>query len=112
LLSRPIPTLSGGEIQRLFLASYIIAEMDSIIFVFDEPTIGLHEVEKQKLIDIVQNLVRYGNTVIAVEHDENFMKAADYIVDLGPHAGEHGGQRIFQGIYEDFLKCESSLTSP
>lgn len=111
-LSRPIPTLSGGEIQRLFLASYIIAEMDSIIFVFDEPTIGLHEVEKQKLIGIIQNLIKRGNTVIAVEHDENFMKAADYIVDLGPRAGEYGGQRVFQGNYADFMCCEHSLTSP
>jgi len=111
-LSRPLPTLSGGEIQRLFLASYIIAEMDSIIFIFDEPTIGLHEVEKQKLIDILQNLIKRGNTVIAVEHDENFMQAADYIVDLGPHAGEFGGERIFQGSYADFMKCKKSLTSP
>ena len=111
-LSRPLPTLSGGEIQRLFLASYIIAEMDSIIFVFDEPTIGLHEVEKQKLIDIIQNLISRGNTVIAVEHDINFMQSADYIVDLGPHAGEYGGERVFQGTYADFMSCESSLTAP
>jgi excinuclease ABC A subunit len=111
-LSRPVPTLSGGEIQRLFLASYIIAEMDSIIFVFDEPTIGLHEVEKQKLIEIIQNLIRRGNTVIAVEHDINFMQAADYIIDLGPRAGEYGGERIFQGSYADFMKCDNSLTAP
>jgi excinuclease ABC A subunit len=111
-LSRPVPTLSGGEIQRLFLASYIIAEMDSIIFIFDEPTIGLHELEKQKLIDIIQNLIKRGNTVIAVEHDENFMRAADYIVDLGPHAGDYGGERIFQGTYTEFMNCQNSLTSP
>jgi len=111
-LSRPLPTLSGGEIQRLFLASYIIAEMDSIIFIFDEPTIGLHEVEKQKLIDIIQNLIKRGNTVVAVEHDVNFIQAADFIVDLGPHAGEYGGERIFQGSYTDFMKCKKSLTSP
>jgi excinuclease UvrABC ATPase subunit len=111
-LSRPVPTLSGGEIQRLFLASYIIAEMDSIIFIFDEPTIGLHEVEKQKLIDIIKNLIGRGNTVVAVEHDTNFMQAADYIIDLGPGAGEFGGERIFQGSYADFMKCENSLTSP
>ncbi len=111
-LSRPVPTLSGGEIQRLFLASYIIAEMDSIIFVFDEPTIGLHEVEKQKLIGIIQNLVNRGNTVVAVEHDENFMKCADYIIDLGPGAGQFGGYRIFQGSFNDFLLCEASKTAP
>lgn len=111
-LSRPVPTLSGGEIQRLFLASFIIAEMDSIIFIFDEPTIGLHEIEKEKLINIIKNLVNRGNTVVAVEHDENFMKAADYIVDLGPEAGSFGGQRIFQGTYEEFMSCENSKTSP
>lgn len=111
-LSRAVPTLSGGEIQRLFLASHMIIEMNSIIFIFDEPTIGLHEVEKHKLINTIKNLVKKGNTVIAVEHDENFMKAADYIVDLGPRAGEYGGERIFQGSYNEFLKCTESLTAP
>jgi len=111
-LSRPVPTLSGGEIQRLFLASYIIAEMDSIIFIFDEPTIGLHEVEKHKLIEIIQSLVKRGNTVVSVEHDENFMRCADYIIDLGPDAGAFGGERIFQGSFEDFLLCENSKTAP
>ncbi len=111
-LSRPVPTLSGGEIQRLFLASYIIAEMDSIIFVFDEPTIGLHEVEKENLIAIIKNLVSRGNTVIAVEHDENFMRKADYIVDLGPKAGIYGGERIFQGNFHEFLECNNSNTAP
>lgn len=111
-LSRPVPTLSGGEVQRLFLASYIIAEMDSIIFVFDEPTIGLHELEKDKLISIIRSLVDRGNTVVAVEHDENFIKNADYIIDLGPDAGTGGGEKIFEGIYEDFLKCKASRTAP
>lgn len=111
-LSRPVPTLSGGEIQRLFLASYIIAEMDSIIFIFDEPTIGLHEVEKEKLISIIKNLVDRGNTVIAVEHDINFMRCADYIVDLGPDAGIYGGEKIFQGSFNDFLTCQNSNTAP
>ncbi len=111
-LSRPVPTLSGGEIQRLFLASYIIAEMDSIIFVFDEPTIGLHEEEKAKLISIIKNLVDRGNTVIAVEHDENFMRSADYIIDLGPGAGIYGGERIFQGDFNKFLQCNNSNTAP
>lgn len=111
-LSRPVPTLSGGEIQRLFLASYIIAEMDSIIFVFDEPTIGLHEVEKAKLIKILKNLVNRGNTVIAVEHDEKFIRSADHIIDLGPNAGVLGGELIFQGGFEEFLYCKNSNTSP
>ena len=111
-LARPVPTLSGGEIQRLFLACYIIADMDSIIFVFDEPTIGLHEVEKEKLISIIKKLVSRGNTVVAVEHDENFICVADYIIDIGPDAGIHGGQRIFQGSYDDFLLCKDSRTAP
>lgn len=111
VLSRPVPTLSGGEIQRLFLASYIIAEMDSIIFIFDEPTIGLHEVEKAKLIKILKNLVERGNTVITVEHDENFMRCADYIIDLGPNAGIYGGEKIFQGSFNEFLYCEHSNTA-
>lgn len=111
-LSRPVPTLSGGEIQRLFLASYIITEMDSIIFVFDEPTIGLHEVEKAKLISIIKNLVNRGNTVVAVEHDENFIRSADYIIDLGPNAGIYGGERIFQGVLNEFLQCNNSNIAP
>ncbi|KQL54444.1 ABC transporter [Heyndrickxia shackletonii] len=111
-LSRQVPTLSGGEIQRLFLASYIIADMDSIIFIFDEPTIGLHETEKGMLIKIIRNLVHRGNTVVAVEHDDNFMRAADYIIDIGPDAGMYGGERIFQGSFEEFLACKKSRTSP
>lgn len=111
-LSRPVPTLSGGEIQRLFLASYIIADMDSIIFIFDEPTIGLHEVEKEGLINVIHSLVKRGNTVVAVEHDKNFIKSADYIVDLGPFAGRLGGEIIYQGDYEHFSSSKHSLTAP
>ncbi len=111
-LSRPVPTLSGGEIQRLFLASYMIAEMDSVIFVFDEPTIGLHETEKENLIRIIRKLVEAGNTVVAVEHDENFMREADYLIDMGPDAGKFGGVKIYEGGYEEFLSCTASKTSP
>lgn len=111
-LSRPLPTLSGGEIQRLFLASYVIADMDSIIFVFDEPTIGLHELEKEKLISIIKNLVERGNTVIAVEHDAGFINNADYIIDIGPDAGIKGGWKIFEGEYKEFLECNNSKTAP
>lgn len=111
-LSRPIPTLSGGEIQRLFLASYMITEMDSIIFVFDEPTIGLHEIEKENLIRIISKLVENGNTVIAVEHDSNFIRQADYIIDMGPGAGVLGGMKIYEGGYKQFLECSGSKISP
>lgn len=111
-LSRPVPSLSGGEIQRLFLASYIIAEMDSIIFVFDEPTIGLHEIEKENLIRIIRKLADQGNTVVVVEHDEKFILQADYVVDIGPNAGDYGGFKIFEGSFAQFLKCEDSRTAP
>ncbi|MBH5319046.1 ATP-binding cassette domain-containing protein [Paenibacillus sp. GSMTC-2017] len=111
-LARPLPTLSGGEIQRLFLATIIIAEMDSITFIFDEPTIGLHETEKDMLITIIQNLVKRGNTVVAVEHDENVMRVADYIIDIGPDAGINGGELIFQGSFEQFMSCKNSKTAP
>lgn len=111
-LSRPVPSLSGGEIQRLFLAGYLIAEMDSVIFVFDEPTIGLHEVEKENLIRIIRKLVAVGNTVVAVEHDENFMREADYIIDMGPEAGIRGGQKIYEGNFDGFLQCGESRTAP
>lgn len=111
-LSRTVPSLSGGEIQRLFLASYIIAEMDSIIFVFDEPTIGLHEMEKENLIRIIRRLVDSGNTVVVVEHDENFIREADYIIDIGPKAGVCGGFKVFEGGYNQFLKCTASKTAP
>ncbi|WP_455716012.1 ABC transporter [Anaerosporobacter sp.] len=111
-LTRKVPTLSGGELQRIFLASYIMAEMDSIIFVFDEPTIGLHEIEKENLIRLLKRLVENGNTVVAVEHDEGFMKNADYIIDMGPGAGVQGGKKIFEGTLEEFLKCEESRTAP
>ncbi len=111
-LSRPVPSLSGGEIQRLFLASYLLAEMDSVIFVFDEPTIGLHEVEKKRLLCIIKQLAEAGNTVVCVEHDENFMREADYIIDMGPDAGIHGGVKLYEGGYEEFLNCSQSKTAP
>ncbi len=110
-LGRTVPTLSGGEVQRLFLVSYLITNLQSLIFVFDEPTIGLHEIEKQRLIQVIRKLVDNHNTVIVVEHDKNFMEQADYIVDIGPGAGEYGGQLMFQGSYEKFLSCKNSVTS-
>lgn len=110
-LNRKVPTLSGGELQRLFLASYIEAGMDSLIFIFDEPTIALHELEKENLMKIIKTIVKRGNTVIAVEHDENFIKSCDYIVDIGPGAGVNGGHKIFQGTLDEFVKCKESKTA-
>lgn len=110
-LSRPLPTLSGGEIQRLFLAVYTVSQMDSIIFVFDEPTIGLHENEKENLIRMLRGLVDQGNTVVVVEHDANFIRAADHLIEIGPGAGSEGGCKVFEGTLEEFMKCENSKTA-
>ena len=81
-----------------------------MIFVFDEPTIGLHEIEKENLIRIIRRLVDTGNTVVAVEHDENFMREADYIIDMGPEGGDRGGTVIAQGTPEEIAKAAGSYT--
>lgn len=107
-LSRPMPTLSGGEIQRLLLAAYVMSDMEAVTFVFDEPTIGLHAMEKAKLISILLELVQKGNTVIVVEHDSQVMNTADYIIEIGPGAGVNGGRLIFQGNYGDYLHHPTS----
>lgn len=112
MLSRLVPTLSGGELQRLFLAAYIMAGMDSIIFVFDEPTIGLHEIEKENLIKILRRLVASGNTVVAVEHDERFIREADYLIDMGPGAGVLGGHKLYEGSFQGFSKSLESRIAP
>ena len=78
-------------------------------FIFDEPSIGLHEREKEKLIEVLKNIVSAGNTVIVVEHDERIISIADYIVEIGPGAGTEGGELIFQGGYKDFLNCEVNI---
>ena len=110
-MSRPIPTLSGGELQRLCISAFIMSDFDSLTFIFDEPSIGLHEREKEKLIEVLKNIVSAGNTVIVVEHDESIISIADYIVEIGPGAGTEGGELIFQGEYKDFLNCEDSVVA-
>ena len=110
-MSRPIPTLSGGELQRLCISAFIMSDFDSLTFIFDEPSIGLHEREKEKLIEVLKNIVSAGNTVIVVEHDERIISIADYIVEIGPGAGTEGGELIFQGGYKDFLNCEDSVVA-
>ena len=108
-LARPIPTLSGGELQRLCISAFIMSDFDSLTFIFDEPSVGLHEREKEKLIQVLQEIVAAGNTVIVVEHDERIISIADYIVEIGPGAGAEGGKLIFQGNYNDFLNCKDSI---
>ncbi len=109
-LFREISTLSGGEMQRLFLASHLDSKMDSIIYILDEPTAGLHEVEKAEILNSIRNLKDLGNTVIIVEHERTMIEAADIIIDLGPGAGAGGGELIYCGDLEGLLACGNSVT--
>lgn len=109
-LSRAAATLSGGESQRIRLATQIGSSLVGVLYILDEPSIGLHQRDNDKLIGTMKRLRDLGNTLIVVEHDEDTMRAADYIVDVGPYAGIHGGEIIFSGTYEDILKCDRSIT--
>jgi Excinuclease ATPase subunit len=109
-LYRELPSLSGGEIQRLFLNSHLDSKMDSLIYVLDEPTAGLHESEKAGLLKSIGELKELGNTVIVVEHDRNTIEMADHIVDIGPKAGVEGGQVIYQGNLKGLMECNDSIT--
>ena len=109
-LSRESGTLSGGEAQRIRLASQIGSGLTGVLYVLDEPSIGLHQKDNIKLINALKRLRDLGNTVIVVEHDRETMESADHIIDLGPEAGNNGGQVIMQGNYNDILKCEESIT--
>ena len=110
-LNRKINTLSGGELQRTRLVSQIGFALTGIIYILDEPSIGMHISEQNKLINILNSLKKKGNTIIVVEHDENTIKASDFIVDLGPFSGEKGGNIIYSGWYKDFRDASDSLTS-
>ena len=109
-LSRKSGTLSGGEAQRIRLATQIGSSLMGVLYILDEPSIGLHQRDNDKLIGTLQKLRDVGNTVIVVEHDEDTMKAADYIVDIGPGAGEHGGEVIACGTAKEIMKCKKSIT--
>ncbi len=109
-LYRAMPTLSGGEIQRLFLNLHLDSQMESLIYILDEPTVGLHPSEKAPLMDTIQALKEMGNTVIVVEHDRNTIEMAEHIIDIGPKAGVEGGQVIYQGDVAGLLQCEQSIT--
>jgi excinuclease ABC subunit A len=109
-LSRLAATLSGGEAQRIQLATNLGSLLVGTLYVLDEPSIGLHPRDNSRLIKILENLRDIGNTVIVVEHDEDTMRAADNIVDIGPHAGEFGGELVFSGNFESLMKSEVSLT--
>ncbi len=109
-LDRSANTLSGGEAQRIRLATQIGSGLMGVLYVLDEPSIGLHQRDNQKLINTLLRLRDLGNTVVVVEHDEETIRAADYIIDLGPGAGEHGGEVVVAGTLEDVLNCPHSLT--
>jgi len=109
-LDRLSSTLSGGETQRINLASILGSQMVGAIYILDEPSIGLHPRDNSKLIRVLHQLKNLGNTVLVVEHDPEMIKEADYIVDMGPGAGIHGGEVIFFGKYEELLKDNKSLT--
>jgi excinuclease ABC subunit A len=109
-LDRAATTLSGGEAQRIRLATQIGSGLMGVLYVLDEPSIGLHQRDNQKLIHTLQRLRDLGNTVLVVEHDEETIRAADYVIDLGPGAGEHGGEVVVAGTVHDVINCPESLT--
>jgi excinuclease ABC subunit A len=109
-LDRPARTLSGGEAQRIRLATQIGSQLTGITYILDEPSIGLHQRDNQRLIEALKELSEIGNTVLVVEHDKDIMLASDYLIDLGPGAGKHGGELVGAGIPKDFLK-KNTITS-
>jgi len=109
-LDRMSSTLAGGEAQRIRLATQVGSGLVGVCYVLDEPTIGLHKRDNDRLLGILQRLTRLGNTVIVVEHDEDIMRSADHIIDIGPGAGTHGGEVVVQGSLDDVARCERSLT--
>jgi len=110
-LDRESGTLSGGESQRIRLATQIGSGLVGVLYVMDEPTIGLHPRDNAKLIDMLKHLRDIGNTVVVVEHDAQMIRSADYVIDLGPGAGRHGGQVVVAGTFEDLMQCSHSLTT-
>ena len=109
-LARPAATLSGGEAQRIRLATQIGSGLVGVLYVLDEPSIGLHQRDNRRLIDTLTRLRDLGNTLIVVEHDEETIRTADWIVDIGPGAGEHGGKVVVSGSYEELIASEESIT--
>jgi len=109
-LSRAAGTLSGGEAQRIRLATQIGSSLVGVLYILDEPSIGLHQRDNRRLIDTLQKLTNLGNTLIVVEHDEETIRAADYVVDIGPGAGIHGGEIVAAGSLEQIMECNQSIT--
>lgn len=110
-LSRASATLSGGESQRIRLATQIGSSLIGVLYILDEPSIGLHQKDNDKLIDTLKKLKDIGNTLIVVEHDEDTIRSSDWVVDIGPGPGVHGGEVVFNGPIEEMYKCEESVTA-
>jgi excinuclease ABC subunit A len=110
-LDRLSGTLSGGETQRINLTRTLGSNLTSSLYILDEPSIGLHPKDTEKLVKVIQNLKNLGNTIIVVEHEEDVIRNADYIIDIGPHAGIMGGEVVYSGAFKNFKKDKSSLTS-
>ena len=110
-LGRMSSTLSGGEAQRINLATSIGSSLVGSLYILDEPSIGLHPRDTDNLIRVLKHLRDIGNTVVVVEHDENIIQAADYIIDIGPRAGQFGGEIVFAGTYDELQQCDSNLTA-
>ena len=109
-LSRTASTLSGGESQRIRLATQIGSGLVGVVYILDEPSIGLHQRDNDKLLNTLKHLRDIGNSLIVVEHDEDTMLASDFIVDVGPGAGKDGGEIVFAGSIEDLIQCKDSVT--
>ena len=109
-LERAAATLSGGEAQRIRLATQIGSSLVGVLYILDEPSIGLHQRDNERLIATLERLRDLGNTVLVVEHDEGTMRAADHLVDIGPGAGEHGGYVVAEGTAEEVARVAESLT--
>jgi len=113
-LGQSSSTLSGGEAQRVKLASYLVKSkrIDPILFIFDEPTTGLHFDDVNKLLNSINALIEHGHSVIIIEHDMDVIKNADWLIELGPSGGEHGGNLVFQGVPEEIVEIVDSPTAP
>ena len=109
-LGEPTPALSGGEAQRLKLASEMGRVQDDAVFVFDEPTIGLHPLDVQVLLGVFDGLVAKGATVVVIEHDLDLIRNADYVIDMGPGGGDAGGRVVCAGTPGDIAACSKSIT--
>src|SRR5437764_9944955 len=108
-LARSVDSLSGGEAQRSRLATQIGSKLMGVLYILDEPSIGLHQRDNRKLISTLLALRDIGNTVVVIEHDEETIRTADFIVDIGPGAGEHGGRIVATGSFGDILKSPESM---